>query len=113
MSLFIDVTSIENNIKKIKEYTKKDIIAVIKDNAYGIGSKMMLSILKNSDVRWIAYNKYNEYLKDIEYNSEFKILIFESIRKIKTLSHNENLYYSVNDYEDALYIKDIKRKISL
>ena len=113
MSLFIDVTSIENNIKKIKEYTKKDIIAVIKDNAYGIGSKMMLSILKNSDVRWIAYNKYNEYLKDIEYNNEFKILIFESIRKIKTLSFNENLYYSVNDYEDALYIKDIKRKLNV
>ena len=113
MSLFIDLSSIEENITRIKSITKKDIMAVIKDNAYGIGSKKILELLKKSNVKWIVYNKYSEYIKDIKYNSDFKILILESIKNIKSFICNDSIYYSVNDLDDALYIKDINRNINI
>lgn len=88
-------------------------MAVIKDNAYGIGSKIMLKILKESNVKWIVYNKYQEYIVDSLYNQAFNILILEGISRINSPSYSNNLYYSVNSIYDVNVIKNIKTKVNI
>ena len=43
MNIFVDLNNIKYNISRIKEVTKKDIIAVIKSNAYGLGAKKIIN----------------------------------------------------------------------
>lgn len=112
LSLFIDLNNIEYNINRIKLLTNKDIMAVIKNNAYGIGTNVLLPLLSKINVNWIVYNKYSEYIKDININQSFNILILESFKKTFKCRNN-NLYYSINSYEDAILIKDIKEKINI
>ena len=112
MSLYIDLNNIEDNINRIKNLTNRNIMSVIKNNAYGIGTNIMLPLLSKLNVKWIVYNKYCEYVRDININQSFNILILEKYKKHFT-SRNSNLYYSINSYEEVLLIKDIKDRIDL
>lgn len=102
MSLFIDVNAIKDNIMKIKEKTKKEIMAVLKNNAYGVGSKKMLQICYESDVKWVVYNTYQEYLEDkMEIKKlHLKVLLLESINENNINDDYQELRFSVNKLND-------------
>lgn len=107
MSLFVDLDNIKNNIKKIKEYTQKEIMVVLKNNAYELNSKRIISLLKEENVKWIVYNKFDEYILDKSYLTDFNILILESPKE-KNLSLP--VYYSVNSIDDAKLLKNVNTK---
>lgn len=107
MSLFVDLDNIKNNIIKIKEYTKKEIMVVLKNNAYELNSKRIIPLLKEVNVKWIVYNKFDEYILDKDNIKDFNILILESPKE-KYL--NLPVYYSVNSVDDANLIKNINTK---
>lgn len=50
----IDSKKLQDNYKKIKEYVKKDIIAVIKDNAYGHGLIEIALLLAKLSTKYLA-----------------------------------------------------------
>ena len=104
MSLFVDVNRIKKNIKLIKETTKKEIMAVLKDNAYGISSNKMIEILYKCNVKWIVYNTYKEYLKDktLIIKRHLNVLILESITQKMINDNYKNLYLSINSKDDFL-----------
>lgn len=112
LSLFIDLSTIINNIKNIQNNTNKEIMIVLKNNAYGIGSKKIIKILKECNVKWIVYNTYDEYQKDKEYLGGFKILILSSVL-INQIECDENLYYSINNYKDVMNVLNVKKKINV
>lgn len=107
MSLFVDLDNIKNNIIKIKEYTKKEIMVVLKNNAYELNSKRIIPLLKEVNVKWIVYNKFDEYILDKKNLKDFNILILESPKE-KYL--NLPVYYSVNSVDDANLIKNVNTK---
>jgi len=102
MSLFIDLSSIRKNIKEIKKVAKKDVMAVIKDNAYGLGSKKIIHLLKDENINWIVYNTYKEYLIDKVLINELKmnVLILESPSTLSLNDYYERLHYSINSVND-------------
>lgn len=102
--MIINVNQLINNIYIIKKETKKDIIAVVKSNAYNTGVRYIIKYLKLANVRFFAFNKYNEYLecKDLLLND--KVLIFESLKQeqIKLLPNNVRI--TINKIDDIYEI---------
>lgn len=101
MSIFIDLDNIKNNILVITKTLNKDLMVVLKDNAYELNTKKIIPILKKTKVKWVVYNKFEEYLIDKDYLSGFKVLILESPCD-KYL--NLPIIYSVNSLNDAYLI---------
>lgn len=114
MPLFIYTNNVETNIKSIKKYTKKEIMAVVKSNAYGLGANKIIDVLKNANINYFVFEKYEEF-KESQYPfTDEKILIMESVNK--KIIENEtysNIAYSINNYLDLLIIKDINKKVSV
>ena len=57
MPLFIYTDSIEKNVDEIRKYTNRKIIAVMKSNAYELGSKKIIPILRKKGVDFFAFEK--------------------------------------------------------
>lgn len=112
LSLFIDLTTIENNINIIRNYTNKDIMIVLKNNAYGLGSKEIIKFIKGK-VNWVVYNTYDEYLEDRELLHSFKVLILSSV-KFNHISYlDNNLHFSINSLEDLQECLNIESMVNL
>ena len=110
MPLFIYVDNIEKNINIIKKTTNKEIMAVVKSNAYGLDSRKIIPILKKQNINFFVFEKYKEYkkCKDILINN--KVLILESCN---SYDNNDSIRYSINSLIDAYNIKNIKHKINV
>lgn len=115
MSLYVDLTAIKNNIKTIKEATNKEIMAVIKSDAYGLGSNHILPTLYDAGVNWIVYNTYKEYLHDKDYiiNNKIKVLILESPTLMSIKDDYQYLIYSINTIDDLNCIKKSNKIITI
>ena len=110
MPLFIYVDNIEKNIQTIRKYTNKKIMAVVKSNAYGLGSKKIISILKKSNIDFFVFEKYKEYLECKELLNNQNILILESLSKYE---NNLNIRYSINNMIDVYNIKNINHPVKV
>lgn len=114
MNIFVDLTSLAQNIKTIKRITDQEIIAVVKSNAYGLGAQNIIKELINNQIHWFAFNHLTEYLKNQKLLENQNVLIFESLTLEKILKYYQpNLVISINSIEDLLEIKDIKKPIRL
>lgn len=89
--LTIDLDSILYNYRHLKCYYKKNIIAVLKDNAYGVGLIEVAKTLKNEEGLIIATNKIEDIITLRENGYEKEIL-----------------YLNVFEIEDLKIIKDYK-----
>ena len=63
MPLFIYEELVEKNVEKIIQYTNRQIMAVVKNDAYGLNVKKMIPILKKASVNFFVFEKYCEYLE--------------------------------------------------
>ena len=61
-TLVIKRDAIVNNVKSIKESTKSKIIAVVKENGYGLGLGNLYNIIKDQDIFMYAVIASNEAL---------------------------------------------------
>lgn len=110
MPLFIYLDNIEKNVKIIKEKTNKEIMAVIKSDAYGLGAKQIIKTLKKSNINFFVFDKYQEYLKNQNYLKNAKVLILESVVKYQ---ENQQIRYSINSLIDVYKIKNISFNIKV
>lgn len=114
MPLFIYVDKIEDNIREIRKKTKKNIIAVVKSDAYAMKTSFMIPLLQKNHIHFFAFEKKEEYDKNKAYLKDDCVLIMESLTKEQvTMIHNENVRISINHPLDAFFIKDISFPIKV
>lgn len=110
MPLFIYADCIEHNIEVIKKQTNKNIIAVVKSNAYEMKTSFMIPLLRKNKVNFFAFEKLNEYINaKKELVDTDHILIMESIKDVTKID-NQNVRISINSPMDALNIKQVTQK---
>jgi len=85
--LFISKGALEYNINYYLEKSNKDLIAVIKNNAYGHGVKEILSILEGLDVKLYAVSNLKEASEVNQYTNK-DILIMDKIDHYDLLKEN-------------------------
>ena len=112
LRIYVDLDNIKYNVNYIRNFTKKDIIAVVKSNAYGLGAKKIVKTLLKQNVQYFFFNKFNEYLviKDLLFDKN--VIIFESLSYDKILKYyTENIILTINSYNDFLIYQSTKMKI--
>ena len=112
LRLYVDLGNIIDNIELIHKQTNKEVMIVLKNNAYGTSSKEIIKALNYTKVKFIVYNTFFEYLKDKDYLDNYKILILSSVKKIDVID-NKNIYYSVNSIDDALLFSNVKFNVNV
>ena len=103
--MVINVNKLHENIYIIKKKTNKEIIAVIKSNAYNTGVRCIIKYLKQANISFFAFNTYEEYIycQDLLIND--KVLIFESLKEKQINLLPKNVRITINNIEDIYEIK--------
>lgn len=112
MPLFIYENFVEYNVKKIKKLSKRNVIAVVKSNAYGINARKIVKILYN-EVDIFAFEKYNEYMECEDILDNKQVLIMENIIYENVISAKDNVIFTINSMLDMLKLKNINKKIKV
>lgn len=94
--LFISKSSLEYNVNYYLKNTKKNFIAVVKNNAYGHGVDNILSILENLDVTMYAVSNLDEAREVSKYTNK-DILILDKLE-------------DYNDFKDNFIVTIISKK---
>ena len=110
VNLEINKENLEKNLEKIR-FINKNIICVIKDNAYGLGIENILPILLENNCNYFAVAYIDEAIKIREILKNFekeKKLKFLENRKIKIMALNyikpKKLEYAIeNDVELTIF----------
>ena len=77
--LEVDLNKINHNIEEIKRYTKKDVIPVIKANAYGTGICNIKSFINKYKIVAVANTYEGIKLRENGYKKDILILNQPSI----------------------------------
>lgn len=101
----IDKNALRHNIEYLRAFKNKDVLPVIKANAYGHDIFLIAKLLYEFDIKIWAVARLSEALDLINYFKtfnvdDFKILVFESITDYKILSQNKNIYPAINSIEE-------------
>lgn len=102
--------NIVHNFNYIKNYTKKDIIAVVKANAYGHGLKEVVPILAEEGCSYFAVARESEAMEILSLNiPNINILIFETVDDFSLLKKHPNIEMVVNSIDELLELikKDV------
>jgi len=105
----IDTDAIVHNINEIKTYIgkEKEIIGVIKDNAYGHGAVEVAKQIISAGVKYLAVATVDEAIELRKYNIRVPILILGYVGKCQIMDIvNYNLSCS-------LYLEEIAKELSL
>ena len=103
--------NIIHNFNYIREHTQKEIIAVVKVNAYGHGLKEVVRILVGCGCNYFAVARESEALEILSLNiPSINILIFETIEDFSLLKKYKNLEVVINSIDELLEL--IKEKIN-
>lgn len=93
--------NIIHNFNYIKTTTKKEIISVVKANAYGHGLKEVIPILVDAGCSYFAVARESEALEILSLDiPNIRILIFETIEDFSLLKKFKNLEMVVNSVEE-------------
>lgn len=101
---------IEINLKKLEknlEYfasSGKEIIAVVKNNAYGHGAVPIAQALIKAGIKYLFVNELYEAIPLLEAGIKLPILVHNSIKKneLSYLIKYPNIYPTINSYDDYL-----------
>jgi len=81
----LDKDALYHNIEYLREYKQKELLPVIKANAYGHNSLLIAKALYDFNIKTWAVARFSEAITIIEYMmknfsiNDFKILVFESL----------------------------------
>lgn len=116
-SLVVEKEKLINNIKKIKEYAKKNnentkIIAAIKCNGYGIGSAELAKILIEEEINFFAISTVEEAIELRNAGIENDILMLSStaIKEDLEILIDNNIILTVGSIEDVEQIEKIAQE---
>lgn len=106
LNVIINLDAIKRNVLRIKKNTDKDVIAVVKSNAYGLGSREIIKALLG-EVNYFFFNKLTEYLKVEDLLKNKNVIIFESLSKNNILKYyKKNMILTINNIADLRTIND-------
>lgn len=101
--LIVDLSKIKANIEIIRKKTNKDIIAVVKSNAYGLGASHIIPFLKKCGVKYFFVNHFSEYLENKMLFKNSYVIVMDSFREKFEYA---NVIYTINNLDDAeFYVK--------
>ena len=135
-TLHVDLDSIIYNYRHLKCYYKKDVIAVLKDDAYGVGLIQVAKSLENeeniiiavSDISEIIKLRNNNYSKELLYLNVFDeedvevikekdvTVIIDNLKQLEIVKKNNIAFHlKINTGMNrlGLYEKDILKAIEL
>lgn len=106
IKMIINQKNLLSNIDYLKKLKGKNILPVVKANAYGHGVELIIKALYNGGQREVAVARYVEAENILKVNlgSDLKILVFESIGDIELIKNNPNLEIAINDFNE---LKDL------
>ena len=95
--------NILHNYHYLKKIQNKDIIAVVKANAYGHGIENIVKLLSENGCKYFAVARECEAEKILKLKIEnINILILETIDEIEFIKKNSNVQMVVNSLKDLL-----------
>lgn len=113
----INLKAIKANIQSIVAQTKKNIIPVIKSNAYGLGDIEIMSLIDELNLDYAAVVDMSEAKRLLDYNPNFRILILNSLQKedIPYLIKYPSLTITINEIKDIRLLNEVslQRKIKV
>lgn len=99
--------NILHNYHYLKKFRNKDIIAVVKANAYGHGIENIVKFLSENGCEYFAVARECEAEKILSLKiKDIKIIILETIDELEILKNNENIHMVVNSFNDLLNLLD-------
>lgn len=99
--------NILHNYHYLKNFRNKDIIAVVKANAYGHGIGNIVKFLSENGCEYFAVARECEAEKILSLKiKDIKIIILETIDELEILKNNENIHMVVNGFNDLLNLLD-------
>ena len=123
----INKNNLLSNIKKIKNTTNSDILAVIKDNAYGHGILEVAKILSENGIKKVCVrnnfeaNLVKNYFEEIlvffptfEYNSTNISYTISDIKQLKKSRHKKiHLKFDTGMHRNALSLENVDEILDL
>lgn len=95
--------NILHNYHYLKELRNKEIIAVVKANAYGHGIENIVKFLSANGCEYFAVARECEAEKILKLKIEnINIIILETIDELNFIKNNENVQMVVNSFKDLL-----------
>ena len=99
--------NILHNYHYLKKFRNKDIIAVVKANAYGHGIENIVKFLSENGCEYFAVARECEAEKILSLKiKNIKIIILETVDELEILKNNENIHMVVNSFNDLLKLLD-------
>ena len=105
--LEVDLNKINHNIEEIKKYTKKDVIPVIKANAYGTGICNLKSFVNKFKIVAVANTYEGIKLRNNNYKGDILILNQPSIDDVNDIIK----YDLVVGVSSVDFVNQLKKKI--
>lgn len=105
--LEVDLTAIKHNIQLLKQMTNKQVMAVVKANAYGHGMPDVVKAVSDAGVQWFGVARVEEAAQVLDVAPQSRVLVMgytppqmvaEAVRRHITLA--------VYDYETAVMYSD-------
>jgi len=107
--VYVNINNLEKNINLIKKKTNKNIISVIKSNAYGLGVKYIYKYLREIGIEYFAVVDIYEFM-EIKDLIDKPVLVFNSSNKY---IDSPFIRYTINNLEDAIRYKSFNNKITV
>lgn len=96
--MFLDQKNLLHNIEYLKKVKNKDILPVVKANAYGHGVNVIVPALYSAGQREFAVARYVEAENILKLNlgNDIRILVFESIGDMELIKNTPNIDIAIN-----------------
>lgn len=104
-SIVINEKNIIDNFHYIKKSINKDIISVIKSNAYSHGTKEVISALSKAGCKYFAVAREEELLEILNsniFNENLTFLVLETLSDLTLLSKYKNIEMVINSFDELL-----------
>ena len=107
--IYINKDNIIHNFNYIKIASNKEVITVVKANAYGHGLIEIIPILIEAGCRYFAVARESEAMEILNLNfSNIKILVFETLEDLSLLNRHKNLEMIINSLDEFQEALDLK-----
>jgi alanine racemase len=107
--MIIRIDSMIDNLKAIERITGCSIMPVIKSDAYGLGARYLAKALVLAGVKILVTNTLDEAKPLVALKGKVLILSSLTERELKYSDHFPNIIFTVNNLEDALRLRILKR----
>lgn len=101
----LDKEALKSNVEYLKKYKNKEILPVVKANAYGHDIFLITKALYDLKIKEFAVARLSEAIDIIENFKklnikDFEVIVFESIDDYEILKENESIIVTINNIKE-------------